>query len=69
MLIKLTSIPIPEVNNGLPQTCFVQSERIISIIECSMRQPKMSAADERVELVRELNERLESMSFQARAAA
>ena len=54
MLIKLTTVPHPDLNDGKPQPCYIDASRVLLIIQGHPQYPKIGS----IESNREAYERL-----------
>lgn len=63
MLVKLTGIPHPEINGGVPWSVYVDPTRVLLITRATHRQTKLLAAEERRALYDDMRGNVEQLNL------
>ena len=54
MLIKLTALPHPDLNDGQPQPCYIDASRVLLIVRGHFQHPKIGSVENRQKLAQDL---------------
>ena len=62
MLIKLTTVPHPDLNDGKPQPCYIDASRVLLIIQGHCQHPKIGSIERNQETYAKLRAGAEKLA-------